>query len=519
LTFEPSSAEVEEPGNADLTASWSATGQSSSPYDVRIVDEDGTPLASCPVSGNTHCDKQLGGWQQLREPLARTLRAQVVDGETVLDTVETTVTFTPHEWDLTLTPSATEVEVDPEDGSASVGLESTVSDSEDDSPYDVRIVDADNGDALLGACRVYGNEHCGGSASGTGLGADPTRHFRAEVVLRGDETPFATATTEVYFHHPDYAVDGINIHALAGSYDDGAVCVALNDMKTAPKTDSLSLNDYQKACLAYEAAGLTTEQIIARLGTAAGGAAILAFLTRHATPGDGPNPQPPPLAQPYPPATLPTMWDMPIAAGVARMSALDPSSAYTDADLEIIVRQCLWAAAGAEIAFSNCGRKWLPIFVTGEQNPTGTSTRAASQHDLDALGRFPGWFKLNKETKPRTQWYASDLDCEGRSADLGLDCDEFPFQSTEQGGPNGILRTGRKPDLEVISASANRAQGSYLELFYDACALRTGTPQPEGHAINGDQFLVVPIPVGITTGWFCNGKTLNDQPPVPWTIG
>jgi hypothetical protein len=42
--------------------------------------------------------------------------------------------------------------------------------------------------------------------------------------------------------------------------------------------------------------------------------------------------------------------------------------------------------------------------------------------------------------------------------------------------------------------------------------MRSGTPQSSGNAVGGDAFLVVPIPVGMTTGWLCNRKSATNQP-------
>lgn len=66
----------------------------------------------------------------------------------------------------------------------------------------------------------------------------------------------------------------------------------------------------------------------------------------------------------------------------------------------------------------------------------------------------------------------------------------------------------------MIAASDNRAQGAYLVGFYSTCAMRSGSPQPEGNAKGGDAFLVVPIPpeIGAPTVPLCNGKSPNNQP-------
>lgn len=213
---------------------------------------------------------------------------------------------------------------------------------------------------------------------------------------------------------------------------------------------------------------------------------------------------------------------------VVRLKALNPSPAYSDADLTLIARQCLAAANAAGIALTNCGRRWLPIFVTGEQNPSGVRTQEAAQHDLDALTVFPAWFVLHAEKSDvktgDPDWYTKiDPDpCPTREKGI-RECDEFPFRATEEGGEFGKRRTGMQPDLRVISASANSGQGGMLVSFYrmtgSGCAMRSGTPQGSGeNARGGDPYLAIAIPTGMTSGWLCNGKNAADQPsqPFPW---
>jgi hypothetical protein len=117
-----------------------------------------------------------------------------------------------------------------------------------------------------------------------------------------------------------------------------------------------------------------------------------------------------------------------------------------------------------------------------------------------------------KRTRTPRRWYLGDPDCAGSGGDTGNDCDEFPFFSTEQGGREGILRTGRKPDLEPIPSEPNRVQGrEALAAFYGLCAMRTGVPQPGQNSLGGDPYLVVPMPA-LPTMLLCNGKSATNQP-------
>jgi hypothetical protein len=143
-----------------------------------------------------------------------------------------------------------------------------------------------------------------------------------------------------------------------------------------------------------------------------------------------------------------------------------------------------------------------PIFLAGTVSSAGTSQLEAAQHDVDALGlnpdalegSYPGWFRLNWQTKPRTGWYTAytetgkDTLCAGTIAD-STDCDEFPFHSTAQGGRPAVPL----PHLRVISASANRSQGNSLFDFTTTC----GVPED-------GEFLVAPSTVLPTNTRLCS---------------
>jgi hypothetical protein len=91
------------------------------------------------------------------------------------------------------------------------------------------------------------------------------------------------------------------------------------------------------------------------------------------------------------------------------------------------------------------------------------------------------------ETKPGYgTWYRTVSPCITGSYDGAThNCDEFPFFSTLQGGPEPF--GGRQPDLKVINASDNQLQGSLLyHRFDNKCGFTVRVDNPE--------FLNVPLP-------------------------
>lgn len=85
-----------------------------------------------------------------------------------------------------------------------------------------------------------------------------------------------------------------------------------------------------------------------------------------------------------------------------------------------------------------------------------------------------------------------------------MQCDEFPFFSSEQGGP---LATPT-PHVQYIERIDNTRQGGFYSAFIRACELRTGTPQEGANSTGGTAFLVIPLmpALHIPTFWLCNRR-------------
>ena len=218
------------------------------------------------------------------------------------------------------------------------------------------------------------------------------------------------------------------------------------------------------------------------LATGIAGAAVVAWVAMDrardsdGNPPPGPKPPPPP-GEPAPPVPhpLPPAFRAPDVAAVVA----------TNTEIRTLAEECLGRIADADTLWTPPSEEdceTLPIFVTGTNAP------AAADHDLEVLAQRPGLIRLNYEdpdTKAgRGTWYEAIPPCPDSSATLH--CDEFPFFSTEQGGPLAELEPGlERPSLELIAASDNLSQGGSLRWFYDKCNMRTGTPRAGRNATGG----------------------------------
>jgi hypothetical protein len=104
-----------------------------------------------------------------------------------------------------------------------------------------------------------------------------------------------------------------------------------------------------------------------------------------------------------------------------------------------------------------------PIFITGDDTPE------AFKHDLAPIAENPARVFLTHATssekpRPNPAWYNDDPICISAHAS-GLDCDEFPFWSTEQ-GMDGLHQLGYPSLAGVTGIGDNCLQGQRLGTFY-----------------------------------------------------
>jgi hypothetical protein len=265
-----------------------------------------------------------------------------------------------------------------------------------------------------------------------------------------------------------------------------------------------SENDEAFACDAGKASGLSTRELIKRAATLTGGGLAIDWLL-YDTSRDRTSDNPP-LYQPLAPDSLPAAWDQPIATTASALQTLNPSIALTDADAQAIAKQCLWLTAQTELGFPDCARENLPIFVTGG------NVMEATNHDLQAIGSRPALMSLNYDGLDKSRsWLLTDPRCQGLvGGDTGMQCHEYPYNKTEQGGQSG------NPSIAPVPSSENQSQGGSFGAGIVGCAMRPA----ESTDARGDAFLVVPVPVEtVPTLWLCNGKSASSQPAQPPSPG
>jgi len=281
------------------------------------------------------------------------------------------------------------------------------------------------------------------------------------------------------------------------------ICMELEGW--GPHTNS-SLSDAHEACLAGQASGnaMTWARILLRLGPAA----VMLVVAGSAGDYPGGGSPPPPPANPDPgggtgttggsgdapadppvPAELVDVITERIVAntpnGVLHLQE-EPDPEDQATKVRTIAKECVKNVIAARLYFE--GRhpcQTLPMFFPGSDVIT------AAQHDYDAIfvthspddgPANPEWLRLNylpsaAQTGSRTWYQAATYNCGDPS--LGA-CDEYPFYSSMQGGPNAVPL----PSLRRIDAAHNTLEGSRYGTFTQQCL----------KGVSGAAFLVIPMP-------------------------
>lgn len=109
-------------------------------------------------------------------------------------------------------------------------------------------------------------------------------------------------------------------------------------------------------------------------------------------------------------------------------------------------------------------------------------------HAAAAIAGYPKWAELNRIIPPHDRdWYQNVPVC--KFSPPGTVCDEYPFASAMQGGPDAVPPVSLLPLPEGESS----VQGGKLGAFHRTCGVGQGT-----------SFFVVPVPVeGIPTFGYC----------------
>lgn len=332
------------------------------------------------------------------------------------------------------------------------------------------------------------------STSGTFLGHNGTGVGLTSVQPQSPPTSAGT-TIKTTSQMPDVVGLGAALTAAAVTAQD--VCDTVLVMPGSHAFGSSLSDQYIECISAAQTSGATASLTLQAMltvggvGAIAGGAAWIVGDGTQApakpTWADGTNTTPPASVAPRPPA-LPNYWNVSSVASVllAKNPSLTAAQASTAADT------CLAQVAGALLGdpYSQC--ESMPIFASGRSD-----VPQATDHDIAAIGTNPAWAKLNylpsaSQTGSRS-WYSSLPACAGVVAGV-TSCDEYPFWSSMQGGPNSVPQ----PHLAIIDSGQNSLQGSRYGTFVTSC-----------HMSSGDAFISAPLPATVPTTVptliLCNG--------------
>lgn len=332
------------------------------------------------------------------------------------------------------------------------------------------------------------------STSGTFLGHNGSGVGLASVQPQSPPTAAGT-TVKSTSQMPDLVGLGAALTAAAVTAQD--VCDTVLVMPGSHALGSSLSDQYIECISAAQTSGATASLALQGMLTVGGIGAIAGVAAWMGGDGtdapakptwaDGTNTTPPSSVAPRPPA-LPNYWDVSSVASVllGKNPSLTAAQATTAADT------CLAQVAGALLGdpYSEC--ESTPIFASGRSD-----VPQATDHDITAIGTNPAWAKLNylpsaSQTGSRS-WYSSLPACAGVVAGV-TSCDEYPFWSSVQGGPNSVPQ----PHLAVIDSGQNSLQGSKYGTFVSSC-----------HMSSGDAFIAAPLPATVPspapTLILCNG--------------
>ena len=147
----------------------------------------------------------------------------------------------------------------------------------------------------------------------------------------------------------------------------------------------------------------------------------------------------------------------------------------------------------------------------------GLDASQAAEHDAEVIAAFPAWFQLTYESGHDKQndrvlsgWYNNKVQYKAQCGDerelRGVECDEYPFYSTVEGGPAAYEITPLV--LKEISAKDNNVEGAALRVMQDDpdCHMATiAGPSGKGsrprlfQGSKNQQYIVVPLVLPISS--------------------
>ena len=286
-------------------------------------------------------------------------------------------------------------------------------------------------------------------------------------------------------------------------------CIEL--FPVAPPSQRTSLNQAQEACEAARAAGTPWLDVMTRMLQTYGRGLVIAGRVAAQDGGIavGAPPRPSPPQPDAPPRGAPSPMPPPVDqsildAGATNLSNRKLVTGYEfaddpqpDATARQVYAQCLRLAAYARsgITVGDCSTK--AILVPGSDTPQ------AARHDFDVIVGSPDTFQLTYATQKEKSdsglasgWYnnAPYRDVCGTglrpigSDGKAMECDEYPFYATLEGGPLPGQQL-RPNQLRLLDSTDNGKAGRLYGGFAAVCGLVAAAPESTER-----KFLVVPLP-------------------------
>lgn len=265
--------------------------------------------------------------------------------------------------------------------------------------------------------------------------------------------------------------------------------------------------------------------ILIAAGAIGGAAVAYHVLDELLTQKHAVDPTKPPTVDPPPPGSPPS--GLPAAPnGPAEDRALqrirgprlsNTARPWTDTEVRTVIEQCrsLLAQYGGGLTFAAADPCTLAIFVPGYDVAQPPDTPGAPQgpadHDLSAIASNPNWLQLHYVSQAnkganglKRDWYKNPkyqtqpTVCTDTTGGVtGLECDEYPFYTSAEGGPGASLLP--------VDADQNGKEGTILNGMYQRadCHFQSGIGPDD---TSGTPYLVLPMPsatLGIPTGYLC----------------
>ena len=172
-------------------------------------------------------------------------------------------------------------------------------------------------------------------------------------------------------------------------------------------------------------------------------------------------------------------------------------------------------AAGPSFPIARHMCEFIKLYVPGSTTVTGKPMAQQTLHILQALGKinlpnthvgqqppdgpYPSWHLLNRDLgnvkRTRPAWYTRDpYRCNSANAIPGvaptgpLQCDEWPYLSTTQGGDPVRYLLPRQPHLRLINTYHNLKGGEDVGGFYQRCRVNYESK---------DLFVVAPVEIRV----------------------